>query len=134
MERRIVKRTMPPFNPSLIQSFNPSIIKLMKKNYWLLAIFLLLAGATAWYVFSGKKDENRTLGWDRLFKVPEAEIHKILSAKRTGVTTTIVRDGDGWKVNGKWKAGKNGVENRLEAVSTLELADVAAPVGWINLN
>lgn len=73
----------------------------MKKNYWLIAIFLLLGGATAWYFGGGKQSSNSTLGWDRLFKVEEQDIQKIFIAKRTGETTTIERDGGGWKVNGQ---------------------------------
>ncbi len=96
----------------------------MKKNYWLIAIFLLLGAATAWYFIGGKKTTESTLGWDRLFKVPEAEIHKIFIAKRTGETTTIERDGAAWKVNGQWKASKNAMENLLETVTNLELQSV----------
>ena len=99
----------------------------MKKNYLLIAIFLLMGGFTAWYLLSGKKDEKSTLGWDRQFKVAEADIEKIFIAKRTGETTTIERDGDGWKVNGKWKAGKNITENLLEAVCNIELKYVPPP-------
>ncbi len=99
----------------------------MKKNYLLLAIFLLLAGGTAWYVMSGKKDEKHQLGWDRLFKVPAADIQKVFIAKRSGVTSTIERDGENWKYNGQWRASKNAVENLIEAVSQLELFYVPAP-------
>ncbi len=98
----------------------------MKKNYWLIAIFLLLGGATAWYFFGGKQSSNSTLGWDRLFKVEEKDIQKIFIAKRTGETTTVERDGDSWKVNGQ-KASKNAVENLLEAVTKLELQSVPPP-------
>lgn len=104
----------------------------MKKNYWLIAIFLLLGGATAWYFLAGKNTATSTLGWDRLFKVPEADIQKIFLAKRTGETTTVERDGDGWKVNGQ-KASKNAVENLLEAVSNLELQSVPPPAATDNV-
>ncbi|MCC6725236.1 MAG: DUF4340 domain-containing protein [Saprospiraceae bacterium] len=105
----------------------------MKKNYLLLAIFLLLAGFTAWYVLSGKKDEKHTLGWDRNFKVEERDIQKIFLAKRTGVTTTLERDGDHWKVNGQWRASENAVENLLETVTKLELAFVPPPAAFSNI-
>lgn len=98
----------------------------MKKNYWLIAIFLLLGGATASYYISGKNADSHALGWDRIFKVEEKDIQKIFIAKRTGETTTIERDGSGWKVNGQ-KANKNVVENLLEAVTNLELQSVPPP-------
>ena len=104
----------------------------MKKNYWLIAIFLLLGGATAWYFFGGKQTSNSSLGWDRLFKVEEKDIQKIFIAKRTGETTTVERDGDGWKVNGQ-KASKNAVENLLEAVTKLELQSVPPPAATDNV-
>ncbi|MBK9015804.1 MAG: DUF4340 domain-containing protein [Saprospiraceae bacterium] len=104
----------------------------MKKNYWLIAIFLLLGGATAWYFWGGKQSSNSTLGWDRLFKVEEQDIQKIFIAKRTGETTTIERDGGGWKVNGQ-KASKNAVENLLEAVTKLELQSVPPPAATDNV-
>lgn len=99
----------------------------MKKNYWLVAIFLLMAGATAWYTLSGKKDSSKTLGWDRLFKVPAEEVHKIFIAKRNGETTTLVREGDHWVYNGKWKASENAMENIMEVVTSLELQSVPPP-------
>ncbi len=99
----------------------------MKKNYWLIAIFLLLGGATVWYYLGGNDTSKSNLGWDRLFKVAEADIQKIFIAKRTGETTTIERDGNSWKVNGQWKASKNAMENLLEAVTNLELQSVPPP-------
>ncbi|MBI5914581.1 MAG: DUF4340 domain-containing protein [Bacteroidetes bacterium] len=100
----------------------------MKKNYWLIAIFLLLGGATAWYFLGGKKDGASTLGWDRSFKVEEADIQKIFIAKRTGETTTIEREGQDWKVNGQ-KASKNAVGNLLEAVTNMQLKFVPPGTG-----
>lgn len=94
----------------------------MKKNYWLIIIFLVLGGATAWYLLSGSKGATTTLGWDRKFKVENRDdIHKIFIAKRTGETTTLERSGKDWIVNGDSKASENAVENLLEAITTLEL-------------
>jgi hypothetical protein len=98
----------------------------MKKNYWLILIFLLLGGATAWYYLGGKKANDHALGWDRVFKVEEKDIQKIFIAKRTGETTTLERDGNGWKANGQ-KASANAVENLLEAVTHMELQSVPPP-------
>ncbi len=94
----------------------------MKKNYWLLLIFIVLGSATTWYVLTQNKGETTTLGWDRKFKVenPE-EIHKIFIAKRTGETTTLERSGKDWIVNGTSKASPNAMENLLEAITNVEL-------------
>lgn len=98
----------------------------MKKNYWLIAIFLLLGGVTVWYYLGGKKSEKSTLGWDRQFKVEEKDIQKIFLANRNGVQTTIQRDGNKWKTNGV-PASKNAVENLLEAVVNIQLQSVPPP-------
>lgn len=103
----------------------------MKKNYWLIAIFLLLGGFTTWYMLSGKQDEKSALGWDRLFKVPEEDIHKIFIAKRTGETYTMERTGQDWQLNGQWKASQNAMENLLEAITNIELQSVP-PVAAID--
>ncbi len=117
-------------NNMAIQPFS-NILKLMKKNYWLVAIFVLLGGATAWYYLSGKKDAKSTLGWDRIFKVEEANIQKIFIAKRTGETTTLEREGDHWMVNKQSRSSKNAMENVLEAITQMELQSVP-PAGATN--
>lgn len=97
----------------------------MKKNYLLLAIFLLLGGGTVAYLLFGRQTEKSTLGWDRDFKVKREDIHKIFLAKRTtGETTTIERVGKKWMVNGQWEVSQNALENLLEAVTNIELVFV----------
>ncbi len=94
----------------------------MNNNRILLVIFILLGTASAWYLYRNLQGSDTALGWDRKFKVenPE-EIGKIFLAKRTGETTTIERNGNEWKVNGRYKASPNAVENLLEAVTQVEL-------------
>ncbi len=94
----------------------------MKKNYWLLLIFIVLGSATAWYVLTQNKGETTTLGWDRKFRVenPE-EIQKIFIAKRTGETTTLERQGKHWIVNGTSKASPGAVDNLMEVITSVEL-------------
>ncbi|HHM21489.1 MAG TPA: DUF4340 domain-containing protein [Bacteroidetes bacterium] len=95
----------------------------MKKNYWLLLIFLFLGAATAWYMWSAKSQPHKsTLGWDRKFAVDDInQVHKIFIAKRTGETTTLTRKGDHWLVNGRYKASPNAVENVLEVLEHVTL-------------
>ncbi|MEK7257317.1 MAG: DUF4340 domain-containing protein [Bacteroidota bacterium] len=94
----------------------------MKKNLWLLLLFLVLGGGTAWYLL-GKSKQKSTLGWDRMFKVENPDdIHKIFLAKRTtGETTTLERQGKDWIYNGKWKARPGAIKNLLEAVTQVQL-------------
>ncbi|MCB9341460.1 MAG: DUF4340 domain-containing protein [Lewinellaceae bacterium] len=94
----------------------------MKKNYLLLAIFLVLGAGTAWYLIGSSKDEKTTLGWDRKFKVEnQEEIQKIFIAKRNGVTTTLEREGDRWRVNKDNYANPYVMESLLEAICHVEL-------------
>jgi hypothetical protein len=107
----------------------------MKKNYWLIIIFLLLGGLTTWYLMDGKNETSSSnFGWDRDFKVEDpGEIQKIFIAKRDGTTTTLERRRDHWMVNGTYKASPNVMENLLETVTQLELKYVppAAAIGNI---
>jgi len=104
----------------------------MKKNYLLLLVFLLLGAGTFWYLNSSKKQHaTNTLGWDRKFAVDNInDVHKIFIAKRSGETTTLVREGDHWIYNDLGKASQNAVENVLEAIGdvTLKFAPPAAAV------
>lgn len=99
----------------------------MKKNYWLIAIFLLMGGATALYFVFGHKAEKSTLGWDRNFKVKLEDVHKIFIAKRTnGETFTLERSGKTWTVNGQWEVSAGAIDNLLEVVTSIELKFVPA--------
>lgn len=95
----------------------------MKKNYLLIIVFLLLGGGTAYHFLTkNNKTSKTTLGWDRKFAVDDAnDIHKIFIAKRTGVTSTLERNGDHWLYNGQWKANPNSVKNLMEVLTTVTL-------------
>jgi hypothetical protein len=94
----------------------------MKFTRLLLIIFVVLGGATAWYLLS-EEDQGTTLaGWDRDFKVENTDrIHKIFLADRKGETVTLERHSDSWRYNGKWKARPNAMENLLDAVRRVEM-------------
>ncbi|TAK37100.1 MAG: DUF4340 domain-containing protein [Saprospiraceae bacterium] len=107
----------------------------MKKNYWLIIIFLLLGGLTTWYFLDGKSGTSSSnLGWDRNFKVEDpGEIQKIFIAKRNGITTTLERQGDHWMVNGTYKASPNVMENLLKTMTQLELKYVPPAAAISNI-
>ena len=107
----------------------------MKKNYFLLLVFLLLGAGTGWYLLS-KDTENTstTLGWDRKFAVKNIDdVQKVFIAKRTGETTTLTRNGDHWLVNGQHKASPNAVENVLEVISDVTLKFVPPRPAYDNI-
>ena len=96
----------------------------MKKNYLLLIVFLLLAGATVWYLATtDEKAGKSTLTWDRDFAVKDAEdIHKIFIAKRNGETYTITRGkGEYWLLNGQHHVLPNIMNSLLEAVTNVTM-------------
>jgi len=107
----------------------------MKKNYWLIIIFLLFGGLTTWYFLDGKSGTSSSnLGWDRNFKVEDpGEIQKIFIAKRNGITTTLERQGDHWMVNGTYKASPNVMENLLKTMTQLELKYVPPAAAISNI-
>lgn len=96
----------------------------MKKNYLLLILFLLLGGATIWYLST--KDEKAvksTLSEDRNFAVKdEDDIHKIFIAKRTGETYTITRtNGKYWRINDQYNVAPNAMAGLLEAITNVTM-------------
>ncbi len=106
----------------------------MKKNYGLILIFLLLAGATTWYLLSGGKSDSTVLGWDRNFKIENRDdIYKVFIAKRSGETTMLERKGNEWYVNGDSKASKKAVESVLSALVNFELQYVPTPSSTSNI-
>ena len=88
----------------------------------LLALLLLLGGATAAYFLAGRNSGAGMGGWDRKFKVEDPEsIHKIFLADRRGNQTTLIRTGDKWIYNGAHPANPNIMKNLLEAITRVEL-------------
>ncbi|GIV30759.1 MAG: hypothetical protein KatS3mg029_0110 [Saprospiraceae bacterium] len=94
----------------------------MKKYRLLIALFIILAIATGWYLLSERNAPASNLGWDRQFAVEdEDEIYKIFIARRDSITTVLERKGDHWIVNGRYKARPNAMHNILEAITQVEL-------------
>jgi hypothetical protein len=96
--------------------------KAMKRTIVLLIVFLLLGGATI-YFLSNRQDRPNTLSsWDREFAVEDvSEIHKIFLADRKGRQTTLERRDDHWIYQGKYKANPNVVKSLLQAIRLVEL-------------
>ncbi|MBK7335093.1 MAG: hypothetical protein IPJ00_02540 [Saprospirales bacterium] len=94
----------------------------------LLALLLLLGGATAAYFLAGRSSGAGMGGWDRKFKVEDPEaIHKIFLADRRGNQTTLIRTGDKWIYNGAHPANPNIMKNLLEAITRVELQYIPPP-------
>jgi len=93
-----------------------------KTTNLLILIFLLLSVGTIWYLQTINSKNSTILGADRNFKVENPdEIYKIFIAKRTGKNTTLVREGNHWICNGKFRARPDAVENLLDAISNIRL-------------
>ncbi len=106
----------------------------MKRNFWLILIFLVLGGTTAWYLFFKAKKEKTTLGWERNFKVENpGDIYKIFIANRNGQTTHLERRGDHWIVNGDSKANPNVINPLLDAITHVELLYVPPQSATVNV-
>jgi hypothetical protein len=99
----------------------------MKKTFLLLLIFVLLGGAA--YLFTQQKEKtskSTVLGWDRKFKVEnENDIHKIFIVKRTGAEpTTLVRNGEYWTYNEKYRVRPSVMDNVLEVLTNIRMHSI----------
>jgi hypothetical protein len=108
----------------------------MNRTIWLVLIFIFLGGAT--YFFSQKKEKtakSTVLGWDRQFKVEnEEDIHKIFIATRTGeAPATLVRNGDHWTYNGKYRARPSVIDNIMEVLTTIRMHSIPPSAALDNI-
>jgi hypothetical protein len=89
----------------------------MKRTLLLAALFILL-GAGAYYALVVKKNQNQShVSWDMDFTVANTdEIQKIFLADRKGQKATLLRKGDHWEYNGRFKARPTGIESLLETM------------------
>ena len=92
-----------------------------KQNIILLALFLILGSATAWYLAkAGEKKSSDS--WERAFAVPDiGRVHKIFIADRRGNTTTLERSGKGWIYQGKYPANPHVMKELLHTIQRLEI-------------
>ncbi len=96
-----------------------------KTTNWLILIFLLLCVGTFWYLQTRNSRNSTILGADRNFKVENPdEIYKIFIAKRTGINTTLIREGNHWLYNGKYRARPGAMENLLDAITHVRLQSI----------
>ncbi len=88
---------------------------------WILLIILLGLAIAAYFVV--QRDSGSSISVeDRQFAVEDASsIHKIFIADRSGESTTLERDGDGWIYNNEYPARPGAVENLMEVLTGVEL-------------
>ena len=92
----------------------------MNKTTLLLLLFLLLAGTAAY--FYGSSNDKSSLQSDSNFSVKNTDqIHRIFMADRTGKRVDLVRKGDHWIYNKKYKARQNAVDNILETLRRVKV-------------
>ncbi|HHH49712.1 MAG TPA: DUF4340 domain-containing protein, partial [Saprospiraceae bacterium] len=92
----------------------------MNKTSLLLILFLLLSGTTA-YFYWGYNSQS-SLQKDSDFSIKDSDrIHRIFMADRTGKRVDLVREGDHWVYNKKYKARQNAVDNILETLRRVEV-------------
>lgn len=95
----------------------------MKKNRLLIALFLLMGAAVAYYFFAFRDNKTTLLAAERQFAVKDtANIHKIFIADRFGTQTTLLRDQAGyWTLDGGNKVRPTAMHNLLEAIASVEI-------------
>ncbi len=101
----------------------------MKKLIILLIVMCVL-GFLAFNLVSKDKDGNDS-GMDtsdRDFAVENVEdIHKIFIATRNNEPITLTKEGNGWMVNGEFKAGDNQMNNLLAALQRVKIDHIPHP-------
>lgn len=97
----------------------------MNRNLKILAVLCLLLGVLIWLYRCGplRTSTERQGSWDRAFRIEDTRaIGKVFLVRKTdGATVTLVRRGNDWYVNDRYKANPNVVENLLQAMQGIRL-------------
>lgn len=96
----------------------------MKKNRLLIALFVLMGAAVAYYFYAFSNNKTSLLAAERQFAVKDtSSIHKIFIADRFGTSTTLLRNKAGyWTLaNGGYKVRPSVMRNLMEAIGSVEI-------------
>ncbi len=95
----------------------------MKKTITLLAIFVVLAGSTAWYFSSqknkGKTSYKKTAEMD--FAVDPERVFKVFLNDRSGNKSLLTRKDDYWLLDNKYKVRPTAISMLLYTMKKLEV-------------
>ena len=95
----------------------------MKRTIILIAIFAILAGSTAWYLYNkkddGKSTYKKTAEMD--FAVEPDEIYKIFINDRAGNKSLLTRQDDHWLLDNKYKVRPTAISGLLYTMRHLEV-------------
>ena len=94
----------------------------MKRTITLLAIFVVLAGSTAWYFTSQKEKKTTTYRPAEMdFAVEPGQIYKIFINDRSGNKSLLTRKDDHWLIDNKFRVRPTAISTLLRTVSRLEV-------------
>lgn len=95
----------------------------MNKNWILLALFAVLGAGSFLALRQKKQTEVGTLNsWDMEFAVPNvSDIHRIYILDRNGLSADLIRNGDHWLYNGKYKARASAMEVLLKTIQKVRV-------------
>lgn len=97
----------------------------MKKTLIMFVLFLALGIGTFAFLNQQTEEITTVAGNDRAFAVEDPnDIHKIFIADRNGKETTIERNGEEWKVNGKYKARDNAMKNLMNVLTKVQIKNI----------
>lgn len=96
---------------------------IMKKTTTiLLLLFVVLGSGAAWYFTTNTGKKKATyLKEDMEFAVDADKVYKVFLADRDGSKTTLLRKGDEWLLEGKYKIRPNSILYLKEVISKLEV-------------
>lgn len=94
----------------------------MKRTTSLLVILALVIGAVAfWYINKEKEPKKTYTTSDMNFAQNPDVVHKIFMADKEGNTTTLIRKGDEWLIDGKLKVRPTAIAFLLEVIEKIKV-------------
>ena len=102
----------------------------MNSTKILVILLAVLGSLSAWYFLirddstgsNMRGTDGKEIGWDRKFALEDvSEVHRIFLARRDGTTTDLIRERDGWRVNGEYRANQNIINNLLKVIGRVEM-------------
>ena len=105
----------------------------MKKTLFLVVIFAAFAGMAFWLV-TRSDDKTTVLATERNFAISDVQqIEKIFLADRDGGQITLVRDGESWSLNDRYRANSNVVDNLLQTLHRVRVRYTPARAATENI-
>jgi len=93
----------------------------MKNILGLLVSLLVLAGLAFFLMKSNPETKNTLESTGANFKIQKDDVHRIMISRKANNNLEFVREGNQWKINGKYYANLNTMSNLLNTMQKIDL-------------